>query len=323
MKWQEYPYVFEGFETQFNRVLNKKQELDSFRPIPSIVLKSIRESLMMEWTYNSNAIEGNSLTLQETKLVLEEGITIGGKTLREHFETMNHQEAIYFIEELARKNNTLTAKDILDVHRLVLNNIEREYAGRFRVGGVRIGGANFVPPNALKVPDLTDELINWYNSDDNKLPAVIKSTIFHHRFVWIHPFFDGNGRTVRLAFNLLLMKEGFPPAIILKNDRKKYYAALNQANNGDYSKLMLIVLQAIERSLDIYLAALNDNSDDYQPISSIVSEPDIPYGLEYVSLLARRGKIAAHKEGNTWHTTTDAVKEYMSLRERKRKSKNQ
>lgn len=319
MEWQEYPYVFDGFESQFDRVLKKKTELDSFRPIPSIVLKSIRESLMMEWTYNSNAIEGNSLTLQETKLVLEEGITIGGKTLREHFETMNHQEAIYFIEELAGKNNKITSKDILDVHRLVLNNIEREYAGRFRIGGVRIGGANFVPPNAQKVPDLTDELIDWYNSDQNHLNPIIKSTIFHHRFVWIHPFFDGNGRTVRLAFNLLLMKEGYPPAIILKNDRKKYYAALNQANSGDYSKLMLMVLQAIERSLDIYLAALNDNSDDYQPISSIVREPDVPYGLEYVSLLARKGKIAAYKEGNTWHTTADAVKDYISMRERKRK----
>lgn len=319
MKWQEYTYHFDGFETHLQRILHKKSLLDSFRPIPSIVLKSIKESLTMEWTYNSNAIEGNSLTLQETKLVLEEGITIGGKTLREHFETMNHQEAIYYVEQLAEKNLLLSTRDILEIHRLVLNNIEKVYAGRFRVGGVRIGGANFVPPNALKVPDLTDELLEWYNTENKELDTVIKATIFHHRFVWIHPFFDGNGRTVRLAFNLLLMKEGYPPAIILKNDRKKYYAALNQANNGDYSKLMLIVFQAIERSLDIYLAALNDNSDDYQPISSIVNDPGIPYGLEYVSLLARRGKIAAHKEGNTWHTTADAVKDYISQKERKRK----
>ena len=320
MKWQEYIYQFDGFDTHLQRILSKKSRLDSFRPIPEIALKSIKESLTMEWTYNSNAIEGNSLTLQETKLVLEEGITIGGKTLREHFEVMNHQDAIDYIEELAERNTSLTIKDILKVHGLVLNNIEREYAGRFRIGGVRIGGANFVPPNALKVPDLTDELVEWYNDENNKPDTIIRSTIFHHRFVWIHPFFDGNGRTVRLISNLLLMKEGYPPAIILKNDRKKYYAALNQANNGDYSKLMLIVFQAIERSLDIYLAALNDNSDDYQPISSIVNDPGIPYGLEYVSLLARRGKIAAHKEGNTWYTTADAVKEYISSKERKRKA---
>ena len=320
MKWQEYIYQFDGFDTHLQRILSKKSRLDSFRPIPEIALKSIKESLTMEWTYNSNAIEGNSLTLQETKLVLEEGITIGGKTLREHFEVMNHQDAIDYIEELAERNTSLTIKDILKVHGLVLNNIEREYAGRFRIGGVRIGGANFVPPNALKVPDLTDELVEWYNDENNKPDTIIRSTIFHHRFVWIHPFFDGNGRTVRLISNLLLMKEGYPPAIILKNDRKKYYAALNQANNGDYSKLMLIVFQAIERSLDIYLAALNDNSDDYQPISSIVNDPGIPYGLEYVSLLARRGKIAAHKEGNTWHTTAEAVKEYISSKEHKRKA---
>jgi Fic family protein len=137
--------------------------------------------------------------------------------------------------------------------------------------------------------------------------------------VWIHPFFDGNGRTVRLISNLLLMQAGFPPAIILKNDRKKYYTALNLANKGNYSKLLLLVIQSVERSLDIYLSNLNNTYEDYQPISNIVSEPGVPYGQEYVSLLARQGKIDAYKDSRNWLTTKDAVLDYMKKRERKRK----
>lgn len=316
MKWQDYPYQFEGFEKQLERILQKKTELDKLRPIPSYTLKSIKESLMLEWTYNSNSIEGNTLTLQETKMVIEEGFTIKGKSLREHFEAVNHQEAIEFVESLISDKNKLNKTDILRVHYLVLQKIEKDFAGIYRSSGVRISGANFIPPSALKVDELVHELIEWVNSSD--INIIVKSVIFHHRFVWIHPFFDGNGRTVRLLFNLLLMREGFPPAIILKNDRKKYYDALNLANNGNYSKLMLLVLQALERSLDIYLSSLNNNYEEYRPISNLVEEEKLPYGQEYVSLLARKGKIDAFKEGRNWLTTKDAVLNYIENRERKR-----
>lgn len=316
MKWQEYPYQFEGLDKQLERILEKKAELDKLRPIPTYALKNIKESMTVEWTYNSNSIEGNTLTLQETKMVIEEGFTIKGKSLREHFEAVNHQEAIEFVESLVSDGYILNEKDILNVHNLVLNKIEKDFAGRFRTSGVRISGANFVPPNALKIDEYISELTDWANSSQENI--LIKSAIFHHRFVWIHPFFDGNGRTVRLLFNLLLMKEGFPPAIILKNDRKKYYDALNTANNGDYSKLLLLVLQAAERSLNIYLSSLNNTYDRYQSITDIVSEPQIPYGQEYVSLLARQGKIDAFKEGRNWLTTKEAVLEYIENRERKR-----
>lgn len=319
MKWQEYPYHFEGLEKQLERILEKKTELDKLRPIPTYALKSIRESLMIEWTYNSNSIEGNTLTLQETKMVIEEGFTIKGKSLREHFEAVNHQEAIELVESLISDSYILKETDILNIHELVLQKIEKDFAGRFRTSGVRISGANFVPPNALKIDEYITELTDWTNTSDMNI--VLKSAVFHHRFVWIHPFFDGNGRTARLLFNLLLMKEGFPPAIILKNDRKKYYDALNFANNGNYSKLVLLILQALERSLDIYLGSLNNTYDDYQSISDIVNEPSIPYGQEYVSLLARQGKIDAFKEGRNWLTTKEAVLDYIEKRDRKRKLK--
>lgn len=307
-------------EKTFERILEKHRKLKSLRPLSSSALFKIQESISLEWTYNSNSIEGNTLSLQETKIVLLEGMTVKGKSMREHFETTNHQEAIYFLESLVKPKYVLNERDILDLHAIVLSNIEKEFSGRYRNGGVRIMGANFVPPNALKVNELMAELVAWVNENPLGLNPIALATVFHHRFVHIHPFFDGNGRTVRLAMNLLLMKKGFPPAIILKNDRKKYYEALNQANVGSYKKLLLLMAQATERTLDIYLSAHPSESldDDYLSITEIANEPDIPYGQEYISLLARQGKIDAYKEGRNWLSSKNSVKNYIQKRERKR-----
>ena len=288
------------------------------RHLPNINLNKIKESLSIEWTYNSNSIEGNTLTLRETQMVLQEGITIKGISLREHFEAHNHDKAIDYLFSIINDNYVLRSIDILSLHGLVLRSIEDDFAGRLRNGGVRISGANFIPPNANKVSDLLDELIDFINTNPLNLNDIELATIFHHKFVWIHPFFDGNGRTVRLSMNLLLMRCGFPPAIILKNDRKKYYEALNQANNGNYQKLILLMSQALERSLNIYLNAMPDSNNDFQTIANIVSEPSSPYGQEYVSLLARTGKIDAYKEGRNWYTTKEAIEAYISTRKRKR-----
>lgn len=306
------------FQSIFERLYQKKQDLQAGRPLPNIALNKIRESLSIEWTYNSNSIEGNTLSLRETQMVLQEGITIKGKSLREHFETYNHDKAIDYLYRIVNEDYVLRSIDILSLHRLVLRSIEEDFAGRIRNGGVRISGANFVPPNANKVSDLLDELIDFVNTNPLQLNDIELATIFHHKLVWIHPFFDGNGRTVRLCMNLLLMRCGFPPAIILKNDRKKYYEALNQANNGNYQKLMLLMCQALERSLNVYLNAMPDSTNDFQKISDIVSEPSSPYGQEYISLLARTGKIDAYKEGRNWYTTKEAIDDYIKNRQRKR-----
>lgn len=308
----------EEFQSTFERLYDKMAVLKKSRPLPNIALQKIKESLSVEWTYNSNSIEGNTLTLQETQMVLQEGITVKGKSLREHFEAKNHEKAINYLFSIVDDSYEIRAIDILSIHSLVLNMIEEDFAGRIRNGGVRISGANFVPPNANKVSDFLDELIDFVNTNPMQLNDIELATIFHHKFVWIHPFFDGNGRTVRLAMNLLLMRKGFPPAIILSNDRKKYYEALNQANNGNYQKLMLLMCQAQERTLNIYLSSLPDNDYDFQEISNIVNEPNLPYSQEYVSLLARQGKIDAHKEGRNWYTTKKAIEDYIENRQRKR-----
>ena len=304
--------------TTFERLFEKVKVLEQARPLPSIALLKIKEALSIEWTYNSNSIEGNTLSLRETQMVLQEGITIKGKSLKEHFEAKNHELAIDYLYSLINDDYILTSIDVLSLHGLVLRSIEDDFAGRLRHGGVRISGANFVPPNANKVSQLLDDLVDFVVTNPLQLNTIELATFFHHKFVWIHPFFDGNGRTVRLAMNLILMKQGFPPAIILKNDRKKYYEALNKANKGHYSKLMLLISQALERTLNIYISSLTDSDDDYKPISDIVQEPDIAYGQEYISLLARQGKIDAHKEGKNWYTTKEAINNYIANRKRKR-----
>ncbi|MEN9448013.1 MAG: hypothetical protein RJA25_1303 [Bacteroidota bacterium] len=309
-----------NMQSTFDRLYEKKAMLQKARPLPKIALQKIKESLTIEWTYNSNSIEGNTLTLQETHLILKEGITVKGKSLREHFEAHNHEKAIDYLYTLVKDDYELRSIDILSLHGLVLRSIEDDFAGRIRNGGVRITGANFVPPSANKVSALLDELIDFVNENPLGLNDIALATIFHHKLVWIHPFFDGNGRTVRLAMNLLLMRKGFPPAIILKNDRKKYYEALNHANNGDYQKLTLLMAQALERSLNIYLNALpnTNEEDEYMEISSLVEEPAVPYGQEYISLLARQGKIDAYKEGRNWLTTKKAIEDYVKNRKRER-----
>ena len=308
----------EKLNETFVRLIEKRDLLQSNRPLPSIALHKIKEVLSVEWTYNSNGIEGNSMTLQETYLVLNDGMTVKGKPLREHFEINNHHKALNFLYQIVAENKQLDCQIILDIHGFILNNIEDLYAGRLRNGGVRIQGANFVPPNASKVSGLFDELVDFTQNNPLNLNVIELASVFHHKFVWIHPFFDGNGRTVRLAMNLILLNAGFPPAIILRNDRKKYYSALNSANKGDYAKLVLLMCQAVERSLNIYLNAMPDNETEYTEIASVDKEPDVPYGQEYISLLARQGKIDAYKEGRNWLTTKDAVLNYINNRKRKR-----
>ncbi|MBK8405337.1 MAG: Fic family protein [Saprospiraceae bacterium] len=319
MVWPVKEYAYDDLKDVLQNIDLKKTRLDKHRPLSRAVVQSIRSSLNLEWTYNSNSIEGNTLNLRETRMVIEEGMTVAGKSLREHFEVVNHQEAIEYLEELVSGDYLLKERDILDIHELVMSKIEKEFAGRYRNSGVRIPGANFTPPNAQKVPDLMSDLISWVSRDDQSMHPLVRVSIFHHRFVWIHPFFDGNGRTVRLIMNLLLMKWEFPPVIILKVDRNKYYQALNRANQGHYDLLIRLIARAADRSLGIYLSNLEDYADEYVPIADLVEDSVLPYGQEYISLLARQGKIDSYKEGRIWYTRPAAIKEYIDNRKRERK----
>lgn len=300
------------------RLDEKKAHLDAYRPLPAYALRKIRESLHLEFTHNSTAIEGNSLTLSETRVVLHDGMTVKGKSLREHFEVLNHHDALLFVEDAANRQEALTERMLHEIHSMLLQRIEKEIAGRYRNMGVRIMGANFTPPNALRVPDYMEDLFKWLDAVPKGVHPIINASIFHHRFVWIHPYFDGNGRAARLAHALLLMKSGYPPAFVLNQDRKRYYRCLNEANVGNYAPFLRMMALAAERSLDLYLGALEDRYDDYLPLGLLVEEPSVPYGAEYLGLLARQGKLAAFKQGKEWYASKAEVLQYVSKRKRKR-----
>lgn len=241
----------------FKRIDKKKKILDDNRPLLPEIVENLREYLLVDWTYNSNAIEGNTLTLQETKIVLE-GITIGGKTLREHFEVINHKEAVLYIEELISNKEPLTEHVIKQLHYLILKNIRDRDAGKYREINVFISGSTHVPPMNSLVPSRMRELIDWLHSKDARaLHPIERAARFHHDFVYIHPFVDGNGRAGRLLMNLLLMQEGFPVTVIKTAKRQEYYRALEKASiDKDYTEIIMLIAVEAENSLDLYLKAL-------------------------------------------------------------------
>lgn len=242
------------------RLTEKKHRLDTYRPFPPDLVKNLHQWFRVALTYSSNALEGNTLTHSETALVLEKGITIGGKTIAEHLEAINHAIAIDFIMQLAKKNHTqITLDDILEIHQKVLKKIDDHNAGFLRRVAVRIMGSQVPRPNYLKVPELMNEFISWLgNAQDH--PAKIAADA-HLKFVFIHPFVDGNGRTARLLLNLLLVQEGYPLVIISNDKRKEYIDAIEKSfltgNNQDF---YAIVYAAIESSLDQYLEALEQSA---------------------------------------------------------------
>lgn len=236
----------------FKEIDKKKRLIEEKRPLPAETVKSIRKHLFLEWTYNSNGIEGNTLTLNETKVVLEDGITIGGKSLREHLEVINHREAIGYIEEIINEN--LTEWQIKNIHKLILDKIDTKNAGVYRNKEVIISGASHRPPTNLEVPAYMKDLLEWYYNTGQKIHPVERGAILHTKFVCIHPFIDGNGRTARLLLNLELMRDGYPIVIIKKEDRNIYYDTLDKGcNEGDYSDFIKLILEALNNSLDLYL----------------------------------------------------------------------
>lgn len=241
----------------FKPVDKKKDLIDSFRPFSNLMNKQLKNKLVVEWTYNSNAIEGNNLTLSETKVVLENGITIKGKPLKDHLETINHKEAIDFIEELVRKDCVLTEYNIKSIHRLILKEIDSVNAGKYRQENVFISGAKHIPPNYINVPFEMQKLIENYKKWSNLHP-VVRACYLHGEFVKIHPFVDGNGRTARLLLNFELIKNGYPPVIIKNEDRVEYYDALDKAHTTyDYSDFIEIIKNLVEESENEYLFLLN------------------------------------------------------------------
>jgi Fic family protein len=264
--------------------------------------------MQIEFTYNSNAIEGNTLSLRETQLVIQEGITVHGKSLREHLEAKNHPDAINHIEKLAQQKTTITQNHILETHALLMRGIDDQNAGKYRTGQVRITGATFIPPPAQEIPTKINELLQIISNNPDELTPIELAAYFHHKFVYIHPFIDENGRTARLLTNIILIRNGYPFTAFLRVDRPKYLRTLSEADHGNLTPFANFTATCVERSLDIYLLAFEKKA----VILTLKEASKLtPYTQEYLSLLARKGNIDAFKLQRNWVITKKALNEYM------------
>ena len=289
------------------RLANKKKKLDAYRPLSPDTVRRLHSDFRVLFTYNSNAIEGNTLTLAETQMVLEYGMTVEGHPLREYLETTNHAEAFDFLDKLV--STQISLETVVKIHSLVMDKIMQD-AGQLRTVQVYIRGSHHTPPPARDVPLYMMQWVRWLNSDDAlRYDPMIRTAISHHGFEALHPFTDGNGRVGRLLMNLQLIQDGYPPALILKEWRGRYINALQAAHRGDYTDLVNLIGLAVEHSLDLYLEACEASSAHLFPLKELAEL----YGLDnnYLGQLARLGKIEATKRGPFWYASREAIQHYL------------
>ncbi len=255
-----------SLETLLLEIDQLKIRLDRLRT--ELDNRTIREALEIEFLYESNRIEGNTLTLRETQMVVNEGITISGKSLREHLEAINHKEAILLVEDLVSQKVDFSEYILKQIHALVLHGIDRENAGKYRTVPVLIAGSKHTPPQPYEVPSLMEQYFVFYEQKKAVLHPVVLSAEMHERLVTIHPFIDGNGRTARLVMNLILLQHGFPLAIIGGDyeTRMAYYDALESVQifttrtqkkqeNNDFIQF---IVEKVKLSLEKYLKILGN-----------------------------------------------------------------
>lgn len=288
------------------RLAQKKKQLDMYRPLEAFTVQRLHQDLRLLMTYNSNAIEGNTLSLHETQMVLEYGITIDGHPLREYLEATNHAEAFDTLPELVAR--PITIETVRRLHYLVMGKID-SHAGELRNVQVYIRGANFTPPLAKDVPLYLSQWVHWLTSATAlRYETVVRAAVAHHDFETVHPYTDGNGRVGRLLLNLILMQDGYPPALVLREWRPRYIQALQQAHLGNYNPLIDLIGLAVEQSLDLYLEACLESTAHFLPLKELA--PLFNTTVDYLGQLARAGKFEAKKRGQYWYASKEAIQQY-------------
>jgi Fic family protein len=243
-----------------DRIANLKAELDAMGPLNQSLMAAIRQPYDLELTYTSNAIEGNTLTLRETKEVIEHGITVRGKPLKDHLEAQDHHHAIEYMYELAGGNEAITERTIKELHSLVVKRSQAEIAGLYSPAPRLVSGSATIFPSPLKVPELMEEfgceLANWPATPNASFEA-------HFQLVRIHPFVDGNGRTARLLMNLLLIRGGYRPIAVRPEDRSEYLDALETASNkDDISPLQALMHRRLADTMAQYVQVLRETHEN-------------------------------------------------------------
>ncbi len=238
-----------------NSVEQKKQQLDRLRPRGG--LANLEHSHDLELTYTSNAIEGNTLTAAETTLVVEQGITIGGKPLKDHLEAIDHDDAIRSVRQIARRQEPLSEMDVRRLHGLVVQRSRPDIAGRYADQGryvlTEAGRHSF--PSPAEIPALMGDYARWLARAPNTPQTAFDA---HRRLVDVHPFDDGNGRTARLLMNLILIRGGYPPVAVRPEDRPAYVTALQEARSAGAEAFDRLLYRRLDVTLDEYLRAAQD-----------------------------------------------------------------
>lgn len=232
----------------------KHERLAALRPLSPESVASLAAAFDVRMVCESNSIEGNTLTLRETEIVLSKGVTVSGKPLKDHLEAVNLMKAWEQVKGLAQPGTSLSERDLLDLHSTLLTRVDDEQAGCYRSFAARVAGSNMVPPNPVKVPDLMEELFAETSTISDPIERAAK---LHHGIARIHPFTDGNGRTARLAMNFILLAAGYPPISIPTEDRQNYYTALEAADSGDFSSWLKFLTDQLNKELDDWLTAFD------------------------------------------------------------------
>lgn len=236
--------------------------LDSFRPFDKFQLKNLEDYYAVSYTYESNRIEGNTLTQNETHLVINKGMTVQGKPMKDHLEAINHKEAYEYIVDLAKNKVEINEREVLRIHALILRAIDKDNAGQYRGVNIKVGESAYVFPQPFLVPKLMEDYFIWYNENKEKLHPVLLAGEMHSKLVTIHPFIDGNGRTSRLVMNLILLQHGYPLVNISgeKEERQAYYDCLQIAQTKkDYLPFLNYVLTQEKQSLFEYIRMFSGN----------------------------------------------------------------
>jgi Fic family protein len=240
------------YNNRINLVDESQQEINKYRPLSKDILKQLKEYYKVGLTYTSNALEGNSLTETETKIVLEDGITIGGKPLRDHFEALGGGESYDSLYKMC-KEKIITEKDIKDLHQLFYYRIDKKHAGKYRKKPAIITGSDVELPSPTEIPDLMKKFCTEIPELKKKYHPIEYAALLHIKFVNIHPFVDGNGRTARLLMNLALLQAGYEITIIPPVVRNDYIDALKASNKGNDTPFINLISNMAYESQQDYL----------------------------------------------------------------------
>lgn len=287
------------------RLERKRAEIKRLPALPKLVLDGLATNLQLEQTYHSNAIDGNSLSMRETEILVVHGMTSGSHRLSDYLEARNQAAALERLQQLAAEKAPITLAMISYLHRQVMSD-STATAGQWR----RSTSSHKLAPSPDELPKLLEEWVAWINRPHPSYHPVLLASIAHHAFMALQPFEEANGRVGRMLLNLMLLRAGYPQALLLYEWRNAYQSALEKADNGNYLALTNLIGRAVEQVLDRYLKAyrLHQGHDHELLLSELAQQTG--ESAAYLALLIRKGRLEGHMRGGRWYSSQGAVSRY-------------